>query len=207
MLPVALLTCVSAAQATIITHRVDAMQNLYFDAWGHPYTETWDGVTRESNERSGINRGQPAEVVSNVSGAFNFAGWGSVHVQANGQSAINGTIAYGPDGVGGPPWRELLLYSLIGVWSTSDTGIANNGDPFNVGSINELMVPSGPSAYLFLAFNDGNYDDNNDGPLFGAGGYTVRLSESPIPEPASAGLIALGLSVLVLRRRRQRPRS
>jgi len=183
-----------AAAGATITHLVDSMDSLYFTDWGHPYNV----LPFSTNESSALGRGDPAEVVSNFSGAFNFAGAGTLEVTASGSNAISATISFGPDG--SPPgiFRALTVYSLIGVWSESSTEIDPLGDAFFVGSAATLAVPAGPSAYLWLAFNDGIYDDNLDQP---SPGFSVTLTT--VPEPSSLVLLiaGLGLAVGVGRRR------
>ena len=63
-----------------------------------------------------------------------------------------------------------------------------------MGSNLDLTIPSAPSAYLFLAENDGGFADNS-------GHYDVSLTAS-VPEPGSLSLLAIGLITLGVARRR-----
>lgn len=219
------LASASVASASLIArHRVDSMHSLYYEDWGHPYTETWDGVTRESNERSGINRGRPAQVVSAGRGMpFDFSTEARVKIKSSGKAPINGQFAYGPKGVGGPLWRELRLYSMIGIWSRSATEIDPIGDPFFAAGPQLLDVPLEDSVYLFLAFNDGIFSDNWDPPKNGRPGYRVKIARrktrngtsaltsavslqagANVPEPASAALLLVGLGAVAASRARRR---
>jgi len=210
---------VSSAQAAFIFTEVKATSALYFDDWGHPYTETWDGVTRESNERSGVGRGKKPKAIASFAGAFDFrgpAGSDSFYLLAGGEAGINAERSYGPNGVGGPFWRGLRLYSLIGVWSSTSNGIDPIGDPFFVGTGGNFDVPSVSSAYLFLGFNDGNFDDNPNNSQYNvlvitpASGPTSSLSfvdgdfPTSVPEPASLSLLLAGFGLFRIRRPRRR---
>ncbi len=161
------------------------MDALYFTDWGHPYTETYNG---SNNEAAGLGRGTPADVVP-----MDFAAFAEVEIGATGLNAINGTIAFGPDGTG-PSFRALPRYSLIGVWSTSSSDIVPIGGSFFVGDSATLLVPSAPSAYLWLGFNDGIFDDNQAAPLNGGPGFSVTLTG--VPEPSMLALFALALGLL-----------
>ena len=70
-------------------------------------------------------------------------------------------------------FRGLKVYSLIGRWSTDPDVLDNSsavGPPFYVGSHAILYAPANPGTYyLFLAENDGLFDDN-------AGAYTVTAT-------------------------------
>jgi hypothetical protein len=72
-----------------------------------------------------------------------------------------------PDGSPDPmpyTYRGLLVYSLIGRWSTNPTTLDDTtvaSAPLYVGNGGTLTAPSSPGTYyLFLADNDGNFTDN-----------------------------------------------
>jgi len=167
-------------------HLVDSMDALYFTSWGHPYTAIYDGT---NNQAAGVGRGAPAEAVPT-----DFAAFAEVEIAATGANAINGTSAFGPDGISGSFFRALPVYSLIGVWSTSSSAIVPIGGSFFIGDSATLLVPSAPSAFLWLGFNDGIFDDNLDAPLNGGPGFSVTLTG--VPEPSTLALFALALALL-----------
>lgn len=194
VLAIALLVGSSSAHAVVISHSVDSMDNLYFTDWGHPYNVPPFDLTNV--EFGALGTGEPAEVVSSEGLAENFAGFGTVDIVAAGEIAINGSTLWGPDGAKSPLFRGLPVYSLIGVWSRSGSAIDPIGGSFFVGSENSLSVPGGPSAYLWLGFNDGIFLDNLDAPLFGGPGFDIP-EITPVPEPASNALLVLGLGFLI----------
>ena len=96
-----------------------------------------------------------------------------IEISAAGCVRDFGPLCTGPDG--NPPRLYLGLpeYSLIGRWSTSPDVLNNStvaSDPFLVGSSATLTAPAQPGIYyLFLAENDGAFDDNS-------GAYTVTAT-------------------------------
>jgi hypothetical protein len=161
------------------------MDNLYFTNWGHPYNVP--PFNDGNNEFGAIGRGDPAQPV-----AADFAGFDQVVVSATGSNAINDSFAFGPDG--NPPgvFRALTVYSLIGVWSSSFVDIVPLGTSFFIGDSAILTVPSSPSAFLWLGFNDGIFHDNDDQP---SAGFSVTLTG--VPEPSTLALFALALGGLL----------
>src|SRR5690606_3879612 len=99
--------------------------------------------------------------------------------------------------------RNLPVYSLIGIWSTSADSITPiTADPltltapFFIGLEAWLAVPEGfGDLYLFLGENDGYFADNS-------GFYNVSIGVTEVPLPGAALLLASALGVLVGRRRR-----
>lgn len=164
-------------------HLVDSMDNLYHDDWGHPYNipPFNDG----NNEFGAIGRGDPAQAVST-----DFAAFAEVEIEATGSNAINSSTLHGPDGLPSL-FRALRVYSLIGVWSESSTLIDPIGNAFFIGDSAILAVPSAPSAFLWLGFNDGKFDDNLDQH---SPGFSVTLTG--VPEPSTLALFALALALL-----------
>lgn len=191
----------AAALAMTIDQTVGSRDNLYYTDWGHWYTQPADNAL--SNPDS-----NPARDVTFGGTAYNFAGIGSIGVTATGSVVDAGNIATGPDGDTCNPsclfndgyFRDLRVYSLIGLWSTTADSITPIGDPhtapFFIGSHATLTAPGGPSAYLFLAENDGDFGDNS-------GHYDVHLTfdKQDVPEPSPVVLLLGGLvGLLILRR-------
>ena len=115
-----------------------------------------------------------------------------------------------PDYHGGD-FRGLPVYSLIGIWSKSDSNIDPVIDPidapFYVGSWLDVWVPDNgvDPLYLFLATNDGDFDDNtcdsyttnpcdDDGDPYIEQTYQVKISEVPVP--AAFWLFLSGLALV-----------
>ena len=99
------------------------------------------------------------------------------------------TLYWTDDGL----FRGHDVYSLIGIWSANADLIDPISETFQVGSSLKLLTPNtdGPQ-YLFLANNDGLFDDN----LFH---YDVRVEAVPLP--ATFVLFICGLLALLLTKR------
>ena len=170
--------------ALMITETVDGMDNLYFTDWGHIYPEA-------------LNTGQDVTAVQSGGSAYNFSGAVGINITASGQVVDNGVT---PTDANGDPnmfmdgnFRGLPVYSLIGIWSSSETQITQIGDPFAapffIGTslmLSALDIPNSPNLFLFLAENDGIFADNS-------GYYKVKLDVQFVPIPASGVLLLSGL--------------
>lgn len=182
---------VQPVSAALINHTVDGFDNLYNTGWaGNPHPEA-------------IGTGLDARVVQEPAGtAFDFGG-GLLRLSATGlvtDDGISQTDADGlPNNFQDGFWRGLPVYSLIGIWSASSSVIDPIGDAFAIGTSLEFQAPVVTGAYLFLAENDGLFNDN-------AGAYEVVIdfSVTEIPLPAAFWLFLSGFAGLGLRVRRQR---
>lgn len=178
----ATLVSVPSADALILTHVVGPMDNLYNTNW-----------TGNAFAPGSLGTGVDAESVSLGGSPYDFSGNASILVSATGCIVDAGAACTGPDGLPPSTFRGLIVYSMIGLWSSTGTSITAIGVPFNVGSAAVLAVPGGGPAYLFLAENDGNFSDNT------AGLYDVTIE---VPEPGTLSLLFLGGALVGLRRRR-----
>jgi hypothetical protein len=92
------------------------------------------------------------------------------------------------------PAAEYPVYSseLVATFANSSGAIV--GSPFAAGLSDTLTVPTG-ATQLQLGVNDTNYSDNG-------GAWTIAVS-NVVPEPTSAGILAIG-GLLAMRRRNRR---
>ncbi|MFK7794253.1 MAG: VPLPA-CTERM sorting domain-containing protein [Gammaproteobacteria bacterium] len=179
-----LLTTSAVSQSAMITQTVGGMDNLYFDDWGHAFG-------------SAIGTGVAANSVSLNGNAFNFSEASSIDISATGEVVDNGitpTDANGiPNNFMDGNFRDLPVYSLIGIWSSTEDDITPVGglfsQPFFIGT-NLLLsftdIPSESNLFLFLAENDGIFSDNS-------GSYEVNLDVQFVPLPAGVVLFMSGL--------------
>ncbi|MDB6060758.1 MAG: hypothetical protein JWM78_861 [Verrucomicrobiaceae bacterium] len=192
------------AYSVSIEQTVDSRDNLYYTDWGHWFTTAADNALGNPDSN-------PASSVAQNGTPFNFADFTTLSINASGSVIDHFGTATGPDGDTCTPnclfndgyFRKLPAYSLIGIWSSSATEIVPFGDWKDltsglgllfIGSHLDLTIPSFPSAYLFLAENDGGFADN-------FGKYTVQLVAS-VPEPGSLALLVVGFAMLIVTRRR-----
>lgn len=203
--PLQAATAVMGMGVIELEHRVDPMHNLFHDDWGHPYV----GVGSMQNpEPGGLGLGLAPLPVSLGGLAFDFASFDVVDISATGTVQDLATTRTGPGGAETPQdrfsFRDLLVYSLIGIWS-SEADRINPIDPlasqpaFDIGASARLRIPDVPRAYLFLAENDGVFHDNLEGE------YQVALAVSSVPLPAALVLFAGALGVLRALAGRRRP--
>ncbi len=192
------------AAPVVINTDVESTDNLFFSDWGH----WWTGVEDEA-----LGEGTPASAVN-----WAFNGGDSLHITASGWVVDDGPFStnpagqYLPDAACQPDctfqdgfFRNLPVYSLIGVWSTSPDAIIPITEnpltltaPFFIGLEAWLTVPQGfGELYLFLANNDGYFADNS-------GSYQVSIALTPIPRPAAAWFMLSALASLLGWRRLSR---
>lgn len=169
-----------ASQAVVLSHTVDGRDNLYNTAWtGNPYPGA-------INSLSALD----ARSVQSGASPFDFSPFDSVIVVADGLVVDAGATATDADGQAGL-FRGLRVYSMIGLWSSTGTSITALGSPFFVGTSASLTVPNAPSAFLFLAENDGNFADNS-------GEYSVRLETVggvAVSEPGALALLVASFAI------------
>jgi hypothetical protein len=225
----------TATAATIsLDHRVGPKDNLFFEDWGHGYDSDYVTGNPALNgiEAFGLNAGVKARAVQNGGSAFNFADFDFIDVGAVGKIYDKNPSTWtDPDGrdqrgnfavddINNPGrwFRDLEVYSLIGIWSsTADkiTPIGALGGPgeaqskpaFSIGRFNTLFIPTGAQVFLFLANNDGWFDDNE--PVLPPGTvnwYDVTITadniSTPVPLPAPLVLLGGALFALLGFRRR-----
>lgn len=211
---------------------VDARANLYHTGWGHSYTQPIpDDYTSNTPglDLIGLDTGLPAramETAPNSGIAIAFTPGQEFNIEVPLWSRVvdlevhetdamgvpwDATYRQNPDNLGfwGFDFRELRVYGLIGMWSTSATSLVpyNPGNdpfdqlPFLVGYGFRAFVPQyHGQLYLYLANNDGFFDDN-----FSSYNVYVTLRElRVVSEPSTLALFAGGLLLLTAAARRPR---
>ena len=191
------------ALAATLSHTIGPQDNLFFDTWGHPYTLEID---LEEPDLGGAGVGNAPPVVSDAGMPFNFAPFDVVDITATGLIVDINITATPPSGSQDPEFifefRELLVYSVIGIWSTTSNeitpiGLLNPHPAFNVGAAATISIPDVPTAFLFLSDNDGWFDDNT-------GSYDVTLHARVVPLPAPIFLLGFSLGLLGLYQKKLR---
>lgn len=203
---------------------VDARANLYHTGWGHSFTEPIPSIYTSNTpglDQIGLNTGLPAramETAPNSGIAIAFTPGQQFNIEIPTWSRVidlevhetdamgipwDATYRQNPDNL--PFWgfdfRNLRVYGLIGIWSTSATSLVPynpRGNPFDqlpflVGYGFSAFVPQyHGQLYLYLANNDGFFDDN-----FSAYNVYVTLRElRVVSEPSTLALFAGGLLLL-----------
>lgn len=173
--------------ALIGVDTIDGRNSLYATDWGHSYS-------------SAIGLGQPAQAFNGAASAYGFTSGDQLNISAGGCVVDLGSTCTEPGYLGGD-FRDLPVYSLIGLWSTSAAEIvaldAISVNPaFLIGNFLNLVVPDFTSAlYLFMATNDGIFSDNS-------GAYSVRIdkiepsSAAQVPAPPVLYLMFFGLLLI-----------
>jgi len=174
---------ITPVAATVITidYEVTGLDSLYYSNWGHAYN-----VSGAGNQYDALGRGVAAGHVD-----YSFSSGQLLDVAAWSCVVDAATSCTSPNGYSGQ-FRGLDVYSLIGIWSTSESSIDAVGDAFVVGSSINLVAPSViGSLYLYLAENDGIFADN-----YAHDHYHVSIttqSPSAVPAPAALWLFCSGL--------------
>jgi len=189
-----LFICSASAGASNITinYDVSALDNLFYTDWGHIYN-----VSGAGNEYDALNRGVAADNVD-----YAFTSGQALSVSTVGCVRDAGVECTDADGYGGQ-FRALDVYSLIGIWSGSDTEIDPIGDTFVLGSDIDLIAPQYDGLlYLFLGENDGIFADNYSCGIHHqcfAKNYHVSITTTPpaVPVPAAMWLFGSGLLGLI----------
>lgn len=198
ILLLAVLSCITVnATAAPFTFAdvVDSHDNLFYTNWGH-----W--FTTDDDKALGAVGSNPARAAESGGTAFNFAaGYNTLKIEASGNVIAHFNVWTGPNGCESDAcefkdgfFRKVPVYGLIGIWSRSATEIIPFGDWKDItsglgllfiGASRQLQIPNAPSAYLFLAENDGGFADNE-------GFFNVRFT-ADVPEPGTMGLMLSGM--------------
>lgn len=180
-----LATAAATASAATLTAVVGPQDNLYFTNWGHGHVGAAGTGVAPGSVTDGVN-------------PFNFSPLGSIGVTATGCIVDAGATCTGPQGLPGT-FRNLGIYSLIGVWSSTAATITAIGNAFDIGAAATLAVPNAPAAYLFLGENDGIFSDNTRGQY----DVTITYDARVVPVPAALPLLLTGLAGLGMFGRRR----
>ncbi|OUS17223.1 hypothetical protein A9Q88_05190 [Gammaproteobacteria bacterium 50_400_T64] len=177
-----------ASASLIGVDSVAGVNSLYAQDWGHIYN------TGSGNEFNALGRGDSARAFEAVTGsAYGFTSGEKLQITASDCVVDAGNSCTGP-GYRGGGFRDLPVYSLIGLWSTKAAEIValdltpGVNPTFFIGSLLDIIVPDFSSPlYLFMATNDGDFMDNS-------GAYSVRIDNvSQVPTPPVIYLLLIGL--------------
>lgn len=211
---------------------VDAQANLYHTNWGHSYTapipDPYTSLT-PGLELIGLDTGIPARAMETSFGSgvaivftpgqeftIDVPLWSRVvdlAVHETDAMGIPWDSTYRQDpatwGFWGFDFRNLRVYGLIGMWSTSATSLVPynpGGDPFDqlpflVGYGFTSFVPQfHGQLYLYLANNDGFFNDN----ISSYNVYVTLRELRQVSEPSTLALLGAGLLLITAASRRSR---
>ena len=173
---------ISQADTITIDYEVTGLDSLYYSDWGHAYN-----VTGAGNQYDALGRGVAAGHLD-----YGFSSGQELDVTAWSCVRDAGQTCTGPDSYIGL-FRALDVYSLIGIWSASNSEIIPVADAFVVGSSISLITPDSTDfLYLYLAENDGIFSDNYAWDHYHVS-VTTTMATSAVPVPAAAWLFGSGL--------------
>jgi hypothetical protein len=185
--------------AMTYTQQVNARDNLYNTDWlGNPFSDIWDDGSWNPYPKALNTPGAwDARAVEDSAGNIVDFSKGLLSLTSTGKVVDAGTTQTDANGQG---WlfRDLSVYSLIGLWSSTTNSITAMGNAFFIGTSANFSAPL-ETAYLFLANNDGIFDDNS-----GYYDVTIKVENMAVPLPASIWLIISGVMVFLGFSRQQR---
>lgn len=198
------ITISQLSHALLIYTGVSSRDNLYQTDWGH----VWDTGPNTAGAFD-------AQAVSLGGSAVDFSPFDYLSISTSGyvvdachltgsQQDLCKTNADGHQLINDPLIRDLYwttdglfrghdVYSMVGIWSAIASSIIPISSTFQVGTLLEMLTPNvaGPH-YLFLANNDGLFNDNHFS-------YTVQIN-ALVSEPRFASLFLMGVALIFIRR-------